>query len=108
MQLGGGKQLVVPPVHLVPRVIRHAQNTNAKGTLVVPQWLLSPFWPLLFPDGIDPAEFVKEYMELPKTETLILPGQLGTSLFQGLLIHQRWLLESNSNQAAPLVWANVK
>ena len=38
----------------------------------------------LFPDGIDPTEFVKEYMELPKTETLILPGQTGTSLFQGL------------------------
>ena len=73
-----------PPVCLVPRVIRHAQNTNAKGTLVVPQWLSSPFWPLLFPDGISPEVFVREWLELPRTETLILPGQLGASLFKGL------------------------
>ena len=81
---GGENNWWCPPVHLVPRVIRHGQNTNARGTLVVPQWLSSPFWPLLFPDGVMPAEFVKEYMELPCTETLILPGQLGTSLFKGL------------------------
>ena len=73
-----------PPVYLVPRVIRHAQNTNANGTLVVPQWPSSPFWPLLFPDGVTPAKFVKECLELTKTKTLILPGQLGSSLFKGL------------------------
>ena len=48
-----------PPVHLVPRVIRHAQNTNAKGTLVVPQWLSSLFWPLLFPDGTSQQRLLK-------------------------------------------------
>ena len=73
-----------PPVHLVPRVIRHAQNTNAKGTLVVPQWVSSPFWPLLFPDGTSPATFVKEWLELPRTENLIMPGSQGASLFKGL------------------------
>ena len=73
-----------PPVYLVPRVIRHAQNTNAKGTLVVPQWLSSPFWPLLFPNGTSPAAFVKEWVELPRTENLIMPGHLGVSLFKGL------------------------
>jgi len=48
----------VPPLHLMPRVIRHAQSTKAKGTLVAPQWVSSPFGPLLFPNGIDPAEFI--------------------------------------------------
>ena len=48
-----------PHVHLVPRVVRHAQNTKANGTLIIPQWLSSPFWPLLFPNGFAPAEFVE-------------------------------------------------
>ena len=73
-----------PPVHLVPRVIRHAQNQRAKGTLIVPQWLSSPFWPLLFPNGMDPADFVIGCCELPSSEELILPGQSGKSLFRGL------------------------
>lgn len=44
-----------PPVYLVPRAIGHVQNTIANGTLVVSQWPSSPFWPLLFPDGVTPA-----------------------------------------------------
>ena len=38
-----------PPVYLVPRVIRHAQQTGAKGTLIVPRWVSAPLWLLLFP-----------------------------------------------------------
>ena len=62
----------------------HAQNINANGTLVVSQWSSSPFWPLLFPDDVTPAKFVKECLELTRTKTLILPSQLGTSLFKSL------------------------
>ena len=32
-----------PPVYLVPRIIRHAQNTKASGTLIILQWLSAPF-----------------------------------------------------------------
>ena len=72
----------VPPVHLVPRVIRHVQNTKSQGTLVIPKWLSSPFWPLLFPDGSGPAEFVAAWIKLPLYDELILPGILGSSLFK--------------------------
>jgi len=61
----------VPPVHLICRVIRHAQNTRSPGTLIVPKWLSSPFWPLLFPNGIEPAEFVTAWAELPQYQGLI-------------------------------------
>lgn len=37
----------VPPVHLIPRVIRHAQGTKAQGTLIAPEWPSSLFWLLL-------------------------------------------------------------
>ena len=72
-----------PPIYLIPRVIRHAQGNKAKGTLIVPQWPSAPFWPLLFPNGSDPANFVVGRIELPDSETLFLPGPLGTNLFKG-------------------------
>ena len=74
-----------PSTYLIPRVITHAQRCSADGTLTVPQWPSSFYWPLLFPNGIDPVEFVVEYTELPCIHDLILPGQLGASLFRGLL-----------------------
>ena len=71
-------------MHLVPRVIRHAQNTKANGTLIIPQWLSSPFWPLLFPNGLTSADFVEGVIELPNCNTLILSGQSGANLLKGL------------------------
>jgi len=73
-----------PPVCLVPRVRRHAQNTKAFGTLIVPQWLSAPFWPLLFPNGSNPAGFVVGWVELPIGTELILPGLTGANLFIGI------------------------
>ena len=29
-----------PPLYLIPRLIRHAEVTKARGTLVIPQWAL--------------------------------------------------------------------
>ena len=55
-----------------------------KGTLITPQWPSAPFWPLLFPNGWDPVDFVADWLELPSSETLFLPGQLGSNLFYGL------------------------
>ena len=73
-----------PPVYLIPRVVRYAQRSGASGTLIAPQWKSSPFWPLIFPNGVDPTDFVVGYLVLPNSENLILPGQSGTSLFKGL------------------------
>lgn len=39
---------LVPPVFLTPRVIRHLVECKAEGTLIVPKWVPSPFWPMLF------------------------------------------------------------
>ena len=84
-----------PPVYLIPRVIRHAQLAGAKGTLIVPQWVSAPFWPLLFPNGVDPAGFILEWLELPLSDVLILPGYSGAKLFPAFPIHQFWLCGSN-------------
>ena len=72
-----------PPPFLIPCLLRHAQATSAAGTLVVPQWCSAPYWPLLFPDGVHPAGFIKVVI-LPAWESLILPGTSGSSLFRGM------------------------
>ena len=72
-----------PPIHLVPRVFRHTQYAKVNGTLIIPQWLSSPFWPLLFPDGLC-WQSVKGVIELPISDALILPGQPDANLFNGL------------------------
>ena len=69
---------------IVPRVLRHAQNTRTQGTLIVPQWFSAPFWPLLFPNGVEPAQFVKQFIELPRCETTFLPGRSECNLFEGV------------------------
>ena len=49
-----------PPVALIPRLIQHASRTKAEGTLIISQWPSAPFWPLIFPEGWQPAKFVIE------------------------------------------------
>ena len=60
-------------------LLRHAQATSVAATLVVPQRCSAPYWPLLFPDGVHPAEFIKEVVVLPAWESLILPETSGSS-----------------------------
>ena len=72
-----------PPICLIPRTIRHASKCSASATLLVPQWPSAPFWPMLFPNGIDPANFVSDYVVIHKSEVVVHPGRLGSSLFKG-------------------------
>jgi len=62
-------------------VIKHAQSLNAKG------YTYSSFRPLFglcfFPNGIDPAEYVAEYLVLSSNEGLIVSSHLGINLFNG-------------------------
>ena len=64
---GDKHQLVVPPVGLVSRLVQHATKTKALETLIVPQWISAPFWPILFPEG-SPAVFVQAVVQLPQVD----------------------------------------
>ena len=44
----GENDWLVPLVSLILRVIRHLAHCKAEGSLIVPQWVSSPFWPMLF------------------------------------------------------------
>ena len=52
---------ICPPPYLVPRVIRHAARTGAKDTLVFPCWPSAPYWPMIYPNGQDVADFISEF-----------------------------------------------
>lgn len=73
-----------PPLVLIPRLLKHAEVTRAKGTLVIPQWVSAPYWPLIFPGSISLAGFVKGIRELPKMEGLFIQGNSGCNLFKGV------------------------
>ena len=45
---GGENNWLVPPVFLVPRVIRQSAECQTERSLIVPGWVSSPFWPMLF------------------------------------------------------------
>ena len=82
---------MVSPIHLVPRVLRHAKICNSVGTLIVPLWKSAPFWPMLCPDGILLAEYVNEVLYLEYQEDLVMMGLSGSYLFKGKLDHAKML-----------------
>lgn len=71
---GGENNWWCPPLHLIPRLIRHAEATKARGTLVIYQWPSAPFWPILFPGKSCPAKCIQQILELPRRADLFLPG----------------------------------
>ncbi len=73
-----------PPICLIPRVVRHAQVCTANGTLVVPCWPSTPFWPLLCPAEGQFADFVIDFCDLPRVGPLFLPGLSSSVLFNGI------------------------
>ena len=78
----GENNWLCPPVYLIPRVLRHAANSKAAATLVVPEWPSAPYWPMLCPDGVHLAEFVHMWMHIPQSTDTTLPGRRGANIFK--------------------------
>ena len=58
----GDNNWLCPPVSLIGSTIRHLNQCNGSGTLLVPIWPSAYFWPILYPDGVNMAHFVKDFM----------------------------------------------
>lgn len=71
-----------PPVYLVARLLHHAKACKCEGTLVVPEWPSAVYWPLLCPSENTFTNFVVDSMYLPMSESLIVKGKRGASLFK--------------------------
>ena len=63
---GHENNYVCSPIPLVSRVLLHAKNCNAQGTLILPAWFSAPFWPLLLSEFGGTFNFsIKDIIELP-------------------------------------------
>ena len=52
-----------PPISSMDSVICHLKLCKAKGTLLVPVWPSSYFWPLIYPpNGKQMADFIKDFI----------------------------------------------
>ena len=57
----GENNFLCPPISLIGSTIRHLKICRASGTLVVPVWPSSYFWPIIYPNGYNIATFVKRF-----------------------------------------------
>ena len=58
-----------PPVSLIGSTINHLRRCKGRRTLLVPVWESSYFWPLIYPNGLHFAHFVKDMLVVnPKYE----------------------------------------
>ena len=68
-----------PPISSIGSVIRHLKLCKAKGTLLVPVWPSSYFWPLIFPNGKQMADFKKGFIIIE----LFYYSEAADSVFSG-------------------------
>lgn len=61
----GQNNWLVPPPRLIVKCLLKLSKEGAEGTLIMPRWQSAPFWPLLFPDGQNSANFVLDSLVLP-------------------------------------------
>ena len=60
----GENNWICPPVHLIGSVLRHMRLCKCSGTLLVPVWPSSYFWPLIYPNGRLMSKFIKSFLSI--------------------------------------------
>ena len=49
-----------PPVSLIGSTIKHMCRCKGMGTLLLPEWKSAYYWPIICPDGVHLATFIKK------------------------------------------------
>jgi hypothetical protein len=62
---------LAPQVPLVSRAINHLVKCKAKGTLIVPKWTSSPFWPLIVEYDLEYKPYLTDVLEFTETERIL-------------------------------------
>ena len=63
-----------PPVKLIVQTVRKLQSCNGIGTLIIPEWPSSLFWPYLHSSGLVFKSYIKAVFCLPKLHDLLIEG----------------------------------
>ena len=64
---------------------------KAVGTLIVPMWRSSYFWPLLCSDGVHFNSFVADWLYLSARADLFVKGRAKNKLFGAKAFKSSWL-----------------
>ena len=72
---------LVPPISLIGKLLSHMHESKAVGTLIVPMWKSSYFWPLLCSDGVHFNSFVADWVYLSARPDLFVKGRAKNKLF---------------------------
>jgi ribonuclease HI len=72
---------LVPPINLVIRTIQHMKLCKCLGTLIVPRWPSSHFWPYLVSVNGSFESFIKHYVEYSKPRNFFVAGSDKNSVF---------------------------
>ena len=72
---------LVPPISLIGKLLSHMHESKAVGTLIVPMWKSSYFWPLLCSDGVHFNSFVADWLYLSARPDLFVKGRAKNKLF---------------------------
>jgi hypothetical protein len=76
----GENNWVVPPIYLIPRVVKHMIAARSVGTLIVPEWPSNAFWPLLF-NGLSRVKFIIDTYRVSEGVSVFVQGNYKNSLF---------------------------
>lgn len=87
---GDQEGLFVPPIAVLPRVIRKMTVDRARGVIVIPLWESAVFWPMLCPNGIFIRQVV-DYIDLPTEKTYYVKSKTNRGLFGTQNLHFRML-----------------
>ncbi|MCP3663685.1 MAG: hypothetical protein GY696_14550 [Gammaproteobacteria bacterium] len=72
---------LVPPLFLVPRVIKHLRESRARGTLIIPKWPSQCYWPLLVDSSGAFRFFVADSIAFPARTKVFEPSSQPSSVF---------------------------
>ena len=75
MMWAGENNFVCPPVRLISQVLLHMRNCKASGTLIVPLWHSTPFWPMICADGVNFSDFIINWMDIPSSKEAFTPDR---------------------------------
>ena len=72
---------MVPHISLIGKLLSHMHESKAVGTLIVPMWKPSYFWPLLFSNGVYFNSFEADWLYLSARPNLFVKGRAKNKLF---------------------------
>ena len=86
---------LVPPIYLIQRVINCMLSTKSVGTLIIPEWQSSAFWPVLVNKNGEFREFVKNKIVFEKGTVVYQNGSV-RSIFNDRFKSRVWALRINA------------